>query len=160
MSLKNVYYLMISTTKWNRELAYYTGRLFWTICTSTIFNSIFKKKAMTSYNNACACSRFCLLGYFTAYRLSSSMQMTADFPHSKSNLMWGNLTGRCELRAEADTSMLLAWGAHGFSVLLMSEQAETEIPGAFAWSRNYHSQYCCSKWNTSESMRSWIEQQL
>lgn len=63
---------------------------------------------MTSYNNACACSRFCPQGYFTVYRLSSSMQMTADFPHSKSNLMWGNLTGRCELRAGADAGTPLA----------------------------------------------------
>lgn len=54
---------------------------------------------MTSYNNACACNRLCPLCYFTVYRLSSSMQPTADFPHSKSNLVWGNLTGRCELRA-------------------------------------------------------------
>lgn len=54
---------------------------------------------MTSYNNACACNRLCPLCYFTVYRLSSSMQPTADFPHSKSNLVWGNLTGRCELGA-------------------------------------------------------------
>lgn len=57
------------------------------------------EKAMTSYNNACACNRLCPLGYFIVYRLSSSTQPAADFPHSKSNLLRGNLTGRCELRA-------------------------------------------------------------
>lgn len=98
------------------------------------------KKAIASYNNAYTCNRFFPLGYFIVYRLSSSMQPTADFPHSKSNLLWGNLTGRCELRAGQTAAR--PWCLR---LLWTSEQAETEITGALAWSRNYYSQYCCSE---------------
>lgn len=100
LSLKNVYYPMISTRKWNRELSYYTGRLFGSIFTPTIFQAILKK-AMTSNSNACTCSRFCPLVHFIVYRLSSSLQPTADF-HQTS----------CGEASQEDVSSELGWHQH------------------------------------------------
>lgn len=66
---------------------YYTGRLFWYICSPTIFNAI-----KTCYNNACACNRFSPLGYFVLYRISSNMHLTADLPCSEKQNSCGQIS--------------------------------------------------------------------